>query len=148
MVNRSTSTSPERWTKIPANKQYFDVLNLPYAYDIDKELLKTNYYLASKLAHPDRRSSTGTESALLNKAFSVLRDDFLRAKLFSVPSEVSGEFLEECLVLEERIRKGESLEKYLKERIEDCKKRYFDPKYLGRWGYYERLLEMARQVDR
>lgn len=130
---------------------YFDLLNLPKSFHIDKTLLKQNYYSASKQSHPDlcnKGSMDAADSRVLNKAYSVLNDDFLRAKLFTVPSESADQsFLEKCIELEDRIVNGEDLSKYLLEKIEECKEHYTDPEYLCRWGYYKRLCEMTKNRD-
>jgi len=121
-----------RINSIPLHKSYFDLFSLPHRYEIDKGLLKRRYFQASKTSASPRE---------LNEAYSILQDDFLRAKLFTVPCEVDKDFLEECLVMEERIRGGEDLSGELRRRIEECKERYKEPEYVTRWGYYKRLLD-------
>ncbi|KAI4292696.1 molecular chaperone HscB [Pancytospora philotis] len=139
-------------------KEIFGVFRMPPAFQIDKEQLKREYYRLSKAAHPDvqmRVPSTGgrgisgalpaqrIDSAQLNEAYSTLKDDFLRAKLFTSPSEaVSPRFLNECLELEERISRGANLRQELRGRIAECKRHYDDPEWITRWAYYRRLDDM------
>ncbi|ELA41124.1 uncharacterized protein VICG_01823 [Vittaforma corneae ATCC 50505] len=127
---------------------YFDLFNLPRSFCIDKTLLKKNYYSASRKSHPDlcgKNNVSIADSHILNRAYSILNDDFLRAKLFTVPSEsVDPNFLEKCIELEDRIMSGEDLSKHLLEKMEECKAHYADPVYLCKWGYYKRLYEIIR----
>lgn len=132
---------------IKNNNDYFKILNLPKSFFLDKNVLKDNYYSISKKYHPDIAVEKNNEmSHILNKAYSILNDDFSRAKLFTVPSEnVEPEFLEKCIELEDRIRKGEDLTKLLEKKIEECKKNYLNKEYVTKWGYYKRLYDLNKQ---
>lgn len=138
-------------TSKPAREAVYGLLGIPCVYEIDKDVLKRNYHAAVRAVHPDGSGDTVStvssnySSAALNHAFATLKDDFLRARLFTVPAPVSGAFLGECIELDERIRQGEDLTGYLEERIRECMKRYEDPESVTKWGYYRRLQELLRE---
>ena len=52
---------------------------MPETIHINKDNLKKEYYSLSKEYHPDKQHGyrLGTESSLINKAYSILNDDFL-----------------------------------------------------------------------
>lgn len=132
-------------------KMFFQLLKLPLEYNINKELLKKNYFQTSKHSHPDIKNNslvkTQGDIKLLNKAYSTLNDDFNRAKLFTKPSKkLNSDFLETCLTLEERILQGEDLKTEIEKNIEECKKEYKDPYSVGKWAYFNRLLEKISKV--
>lgn len=62
---------------------YFELLNVPFAYALDKGLLKRNFLLKSKEAHPDFFTQDSEEaqsqaldlSAKLNDAYQILNND-------------------------------------------------------------------------
>jgi molecular chaperone HscB len=62
---------------------YFELLDLPFAYSIDKGLLKRNFLMKSKEAHPDFFTQDSDEaqsaalelSAKLNDAYQILNND-------------------------------------------------------------------------
>ena len=125
-------------------KYLFKLLKIPFNYNIDRDVLKKNYYQFSKESHPDINHSSilSNDIKLLNKAYSILNDDFYRAKLFTKPTEVlENEFLEKCLQLEERISEGEDLSKELEKGIDECKSDYRNSKSIAKWAYYKRLLD-------
>ncbi|KAI5169963.1 molecular chaperone HscB [Pancytospora epiphaga] len=133
--------------------KFFRAFNLEPKYDIDKNKLKQSYYTLSKSAHPDmlhaktsQLNSTCLDSAFLNTAYLNLKDDFLRAKLFTTAeNKISQDFLESCLKLEEQIENGEDIGVFLDKRIEECKRHYNDSKWLARWGYYVRLKDLLKE---
>jgi len=130
----------------PKESVYFDILKLPKQYFIDKYMLKKNYYEVSKKNHPDllKRPSEGEISSnIINKAYQILNDDFLRAKLFTVSSEaLPHQFLDECLEMEDKIKKGIDLKGCIVKKIQECKNNYFDPVWVSKWAYYRRLLDI------
>lgn len=134
-------------------EEAFGALGLEPRFHVDKGLLKKQYYALSKTVHPDimaRRTSHGAGSGPaddivgLNKAYEILSDDFTRARLFTAPVDsVDAVFLAECLDMESRLAAGEDLGAELRGRIEECKSNYTDPKYIAKWAYYRRLLDMS-----
>jgi len=62
---------------------YFELLDLPFTYSIDKGLLKRNFLMKSKEAHPDfftqdsdeAQSNALDQSAKLNDAYQILNND-------------------------------------------------------------------------
>lgn len=124
-------------------KFLFKILNLPIQYNVDRDLLKKNYYSISKEVHPDISTHSSVQDIkILNRAYSTLNDDFYRAKLFTKPSsQLDSNFLEKCLELEERIHKGEDLSSELNKKIDKCKIDYSNPNSLAKWAYYRRLLD-------
>ncbi len=62
---------------------YFELLNVPFAYALDKGLLKRNFLIKSKEAHPDfftqdsdeAQSAALDQSAKLNDAYQILNND-------------------------------------------------------------------------
>lgn len=70
------------------NNNYFSLYGLPVSYDIDLSDLKTRYRELQKKLHPDNyASSSGSErsfsvqqTALVNDAYSTLKNPLLRAK--------------------------------------------------------------------
>lgn len=138
-------------------QQFYKILKLPLNYDVNKDILKKNYFSISKLTHPDTahgaplkndqsKDKNFVDTKLLNKAYSTIKDDFYRAKLFTSPAEkLESDFLENCMELEERILKGENLVEELSKKIEKCKKDYESPISVGKWAYFKRLLDKIRQ---
>ena len=119
---------------------FYNLLKIPFEYQINKEILKKNYYKISMETHPDITHENSFNS--LNKAFSILKDDFERAKLFTKPVEtLESKFLEKCIKLEEKIIKGEDLTEKLNKKIEKCKSKFDDSVSVGKWAYFKRLLE-------
>ncbi|BCG49425.1 Fe-S protein assembly co-chaperone HscB [Candidatus Profftella armatura (Diaphorina cf. continua)] len=68
-------------------KNYFNFFNLPKCFNIDMDLLDETYYNFQKKIHPDnfiQKSKIDQETSIklstyLNKAYSTLRDPFLRS---------------------------------------------------------------------
>lgn len=119
-------------------------------YKIDKNQLKTNYYKLTKSAHPDIGShlcDKSTDISETNKAYGVLLNDFLRAKLFTKPSSrVDVDFLMKCLDLEDRIRSGEDMKDVISFEIEKCRENYDKPEWISKWAYFERLQKMVNEI--
>lgn len=99
---------------------YFELLNLPFAYAIDKGLLKRNFLLKSKEAHPDFFTQDSDEvqsqaldlSAKLNDAYQILNNDERRLNYILEKREVvlkdekhqlANSFLMEMMDLNEAI---------------------------------------------
>lgn len=134
-------------------REYFGAFNMEPHYEIDKSRLRQSYYILSKALHPDtsalRRAGPSPDSALLNAAYANLKDDFLRAKLFTTPSQaISPDFLTGCLELEERIDNGEDIGQLLDDRMAECQLHFAEPIWLARWGYYRRLKGLLREATR
>lgn len=79
------------------NKQnYFELLNLPIEFEIDKNKLRTNYIKLQQLFHPDKlinKSSAervigATNAANLNHVYKVLGDDKKRAEYLLLLSNI------------------------------------------------------------
>lgn len=86
----------------------------------------------------------------INKAYSILKDDFSRAKHLSCiePSPVSQEFLIEMLDYEDAIssitsnHQEQAIRNDLLQRIEQCKLNHSNAEHLSKWAYYERLIKI------
>ncbi|KAM0680488.1 hypothetical protein GINT2_001176 [Glugoides intestinalis] len=125
------------------------MFELPVSFEINKDKLKKNYYSLSMKNHPDLVKNSKIEPQFINNAYEILRDDFLRAKLFTVPSETLDQsFLEYCIELEDKIRQGNDLSNLLKRKINECKAHYTDPIAICKWGYYQRLLDINNKVPK
>lgn len=125
------------------SKAIFGIFSLPPVYNVDKARLKKAYYALSRATHPDVSRNSTARSSFLNSAYATLNDDFLRAKLFSSPSNtLSARFLQHCLALEERIASGEDLRALIDRYIAECMEHYSEPEWLSKWAYYKRLREM------
>lgn len=110
---------------------YFKVLNLTQKYDIEPALLKENYLAEQMKYHPDRAPSNELKikyietSMLLNEAYKILGDDYLRAEYllklngFDLSDEKLNYKLSH-LELEQIIDEYDMLEKI--DQIEDLKK--------------------------
>ena len=125
---------------------FFEILKVPVSFNLDKQLLKKNYFYLSKSEKNDH---------LMNKAFSILNDDYLRAleiyrmknkRIINENSINSDVFLSECLDIEEAIYNNrenkEELNKIsdiLNKEIELCKDNYTKMEYLNKWSYLRRL---------
>lgn len=132
---------------LPTNDIY-KIFSLPRSFFVDKNILKNKYYKLSKKYHPDLLKTDTGKIKEVNSAYKVLQDDYLRAKyLYKDPldTKMNQEFLIEVLDLEERIDDSNSqdelrkIKDILDQKIDECKKNYKDPVYLGKWGYYRRL---------
>ncbi|MBO4405693.1 MAG: hypothetical protein J5821_03095 [Alphaproteobacteria bacterium] len=64
---------------------YFEILKLPIAYDIDVDLLTRNYFSLQ------RSSESSVDSGLLNEAYSILKNDIRRAEYFLNLKNISTE---------------------------------------------------------
>ncbi|KAM0671536.1 molecular chaperone [Ordospora colligata] len=86
----------------------------------------------------------------INKAYSILKDDFSRAKYLNnlEPLSVSQEFLIEMLDYEDAIsnitssHQEQTIRNDLLQRIDQCKYNYSNAEYLSKWAYYERLIKI------
>lgn len=65
---------------------YFQILDLEQRYDIEQNLLKSQYLAKQMEYHPDRASNNESKaknietSMLLNEAYKILSDDYKRAE--------------------------------------------------------------------
>lgn len=99
---------------------YFELLNVPFAYALDKGLLKRNFLIKSKEAHPDfftqdsdeAQSAALDQSAKLNDAYQILNNDERRLNyileqrgvvLKDEKHQLSNVFLMEMMDLNEAI---------------------------------------------
>lgn len=64
---------------------YFEILKLPIAYNIDVDLLTRNYFSLQ------RSSESSVDSGLLNEAYGVLKNDVRRAEYFLNLKNISTE---------------------------------------------------------
>lgn len=130
----------------PEASLFYGIFSLPKMFSIDKEQLRKRYYSVSRQNHPDITGSPELDAHTINRAFSILNDDLSRAKLLTLPSEsVPQKFLSHCLDLEEKIRGGTDLRDVIMSKIEECKKHHDDPSWICKWGYYQRLLDIAKE---
>lgn len=138
--------------KIPSTitklNSIFKLFEIPVQYNIDLLELKKKYFEQSK------KNNTSE----LNKAYELLKDDYKRAQLFnsSNPKEndiiCDKNFLNECLMFEEKIKQNQynykelsKLTSELNSKIDICKENYNKPQYLTKWSYYRRLKDL---IDR
>ena len=73
---------------------YFEILRLPIAYNIDADLLTRNYFSLQ------RDSGTQIDSSLLNEAYNVLKNDIKRAEYFLNLKNISTEKMSSELAVE------------------------------------------------
>ncbi len=65
---------------------HFQLLELERKYDLDLALLKARYLSRQAVCHPDKATNASMEkgylerSMLLNEAYKILKDDYLRAE--------------------------------------------------------------------
>jgi len=65
---------------------YFELFAIEQTYNIDQKLLQTQYFILQAKHHPDRsrneieRRENLEYSMLINEAFKILQDDYLRAE--------------------------------------------------------------------
>ncbi len=64
---------------------YFEILRLPIAYNIDVDLMTRNYFSLQ------RSSENSVDSGVLNEAYNVLKNDVRRAEYFLNLKNVSTE---------------------------------------------------------
>lgn len=64
---------------------YFEILRLPIAYNIDVDLMTRNYFSLQ------RSSENSVDSGVLNEAYNVLKNDIRRAEYFLSLKNVSTE---------------------------------------------------------
>jgi len=110
---------------------YFEILKLPIAYNIDADLLTRNYFSLQ------RSSESLVDSGLLNEAYNSLRNDIKRAECFLNLKNISTENMSEELAVkmfeireeyasfendEDRIAFQNQIKKKKKELIEFLKK--------------------------
>ena len=62
---------------------YFEIFDLPIAYNVDTDLLTKNYFSLQ------RGSDNRFDSSLLNKVYSILKNDIKRAEYFLSLKNVS-----------------------------------------------------------
>lgn len=129
-------------------KEYFDLFGIPLRYEINKDILKQKYYSLVKNTHPDLNLEQNESSAsYINRAYQIMNDDYMRAKLFTVPSqELSPGFLSKCLLIEEKLNEGTDMTSKIDNQIEKCKKRYDKPKWITKWAYFKRLRDISESL--
>lgn len=81
---------------------YFEILKLPIAYNIDVDLLTRNYFSLQ------RDSENSVDSGLLNEAYNVLKNDIRRAEYFLNLKNISTEVMSAKLA----VKMFEMREKY------------------------------------
>ena len=68
-----------------SDMNYFEILKLPIAYNIDVDLMTRNYFSLQ------RNSENSVDSGLLNEAYNVLKNDVRRAEYFLNLKNISTE---------------------------------------------------------
>jgi len=81
---------------------YFEIFDLPIAYNVDINLLTKNYFSLQ------RGSNNQIDSSLLNEAYNILKSDIKRAEYFLNLKNVSTEKMSE----EQAVKMFEIREKY------------------------------------
>jgi molecular chaperone HscB len=77
---------------------YFELFAIEQTYNIDQKLLQTQYFILQAKHHPDRsrneleRRENLEYSMLINEAFKILQDDYLRAEYLL---KIKGEFIDD-----------------------------------------------------
>lgn len=77
---------------------YFELFAIEQTYNIDQKLLQTQYFVLQAKHHPDRsrneleRRENLEYSMLINEAFKILQDDYLRAEYLL---KIKGEFIDD-----------------------------------------------------
>ncbi|KCZ78214.1 hypothetical protein H311_00760, partial [Anncaliia algerae PRA109] len=129
-------------------KDYFSILGLQKQFDICKIQLEKNYFDLSK---------SSKDPALLNEAYSTLKNDYKRANVLynlnnskTINDKVSTEFLNEVIELEDKIDQADHkellvLKLKIEDKIKECKFNYFRKDYLNKWRYFLRLEELVEK---
>lgn len=60
-------------------KHYFDLFNLPIAFDVNQEKLKAQFLALQKQYHPDQTAQSNPISDIINSAYQTLSKDDARA---------------------------------------------------------------------
>lgn len=83
---------------------YFELFNLEKKFDINLDDLDKNYFMMQKKFHPDQQDKSQNiyNSVLLNDAYKIIKDDYLRScYLLDIQNNenylIEEEFLEEIL---------------------------------------------------
>jgi Fe-S protein assembly co-chaperone HscB len=77
---------------------YFELFAIEQTYNIDQKLLQTQYFVLQAKHHPDRsrneleRRENLEYSMLINEAFKILQDDYLRAEYLL---KIKGELIDD-----------------------------------------------------
>lgn len=77
---------------------YFELFAIEQTYRIDQKLLQTQYFVLQAKHHPDRsrneleRRENLEYSMLINEAFKILQDDYLRAEYLL---KIKGELIDD-----------------------------------------------------
>lgn len=139
------------------NSTYFDVLEMPFQFDLDIGVLEKNYHQKQRAVHPDQFATKSAseklyateQSSFLNEAFLTLYSPLLRGKYFlklkekelgkafeSIPDHL---FLMETLDQREKIenliknsdlqKEAEELEKNIKILEQELKNRFESNNY-------------------
>lgn len=134
----------------------YKIFNLPKSFHIDKNVLKNEYYKLNKKYHPDILKNEDNKIKEINIAYKILQDDYLRAKYLHekpIEQKMNQDFLVEVLDLEERINDNLDNQKeliklkdFLHTKIQECINKYKNPFYLGKWGYYRRLVKEVSKM--
>lgn len=90
---------------------YFEILRLPIAYNIDVDLMTRNYFSLQ------RSSENSVDSGVLNEAYNVLKNDIRRAEYFLSLKNVSTE----TMSAELSVKMFEMREKYASLRNDEDK---------------------------
>ena len=80
-------------------KNYFEIFDLPFAIEVDQKALTKAYYKCSMQFHPDRYSLKSeveqkdaiTNTAIINKAYEVIKDKQSRIKYILLQSGITFE---------------------------------------------------------
>jgi len=121
---------------------YFKLLDITQKYDLDLNLLKAQYLNKQKTHHPDRAKNDAkrkeyiTISMDINKAYKILKDDYLRAEYLlellgqkfddkSLKNLLSTKYLEEIMYWHELVDEHDQplkLNNIMQERLAEEKK--------------------------
>jgi molecular chaperone HscB len=108
---------------------YFEMFDIPNTYDIDIENLYKRFKLLQFLIHPDKyhndvnpniQNDAHEASSIINKAYSTLKDDYLRAEyLLKLNGKINKEINREKIIEKDPKFLEDLLE--IQEDIENCK---------------------------
>ncbi|KAM0688530.1 hypothetical protein COBT_000213 [Conglomerata obtusa] len=134
---------------------HFSTLNITPIFEIDQSFLRKRYHDLCKLHHPD--ISPVNKFTQIKEAYDTLKNDYSRAlymyknKNGSINQKVEKDFLIQVMDYEDCIEQNKDLELIkgqIESEINKCRINYFNPSYLSKWRYYERLLHKINSKNR
>jgi Fe-S protein assembly co-chaperone HscB len=149
---------------------YFEIFELPRRLQVDLEDLQRRFYALSRLHHPDFHQLAGDKaqaaslerSALVNRAYRVLRDPFSRVAYVlgleegrgvddggAIKPQAPMDLLEEMLEVQEALEKAKAagLESPAGQRMVQERQRLMDRQAGGETTIVERFVDWDRAVD-